>query len=135
SVVRTQLEPFGIGERCHISGAPVMLAPNAVQYIGMAIYELATNSVKYGALGAADGKVIISWSRLPADETNGTEEFQFEWREEDGPGVQPTSSGGFGRKVLEQLVSLALEGRATLIFHPAGVRWTLFAPAGAVLAG
>ena len=108
-----------------------MLAPNAVQYMGMALYELATNSVKYGALGALDGKVTISWSRVPAGEA---EEFQFEWREQDGPGVQQTSSMGFGRKVLEQLVSLALEGRATLIFHPNGVRWTLFAPGSAVLA-
>jgi hypothetical protein len=48
--------------------------------------------------------------------------------------VQQATSAGFGRKVLEQLVSFALEGRTTLIFHPAGVRWTLFAPAGAVVA-
>lgn len=134
SVVRTQLEPFGIGERCRIAGEPIMLAPNAVQYIGMALYELATNSIKYGALGAPDGKVTISWSRVPASEPGGAEEFQFEWREQDGPGVQQISTAGFGRKVLEQLVSLALEGRATLIFHPTGVRWTLFASAGAVLA-
>lgn len=134
SVVRTQLEPFGTGERCRIAGAPVMLSPTAVQYIGMALYELATNSVKYGALGAPDGKVTISWQRVPAGEAGGTEELQFEWREEDGPGVQQVSSAGFGRKVLEQLVSFALEGRTTLIFHPSGVRWTLFAPAGAILA-
>ncbi len=134
SVVRTQLAPFGVGERCQISGTPIMLSPNAVQYIGMALYELATNSIKYGALGAPDGKVTISWSRVPASEADEAEEFQFEWREQGGPGVQQTSSTGFGRKVLEQLVSLALEGRATLIFHPTGVRWTLFAPASAILA-
>lgn len=130
SVVRTQLEPFGIGERCRISGAPIMLSPTAVQYIGMALYELATNSIKYGALGAADGKVTITWQRVPAD---AAEEFQLEWREEGGPGVTQVSSAGFGRKVLERLVSFALEGRSTLIFHPGGVRWTLFAPASAIL--
>ena len=141
SVVRTQLEPFGIGERCRIAGPSIMLSPIAVQYIGMALYELATNSIKYGALGAADGKVAISWQRVPASapeefpqEFQGAAgEFQFEWREEGGPGVRQVSSAGFGRKVLEQLVSFALEGRSTLIFHPNGVRWTLFTPANAIL--
>jgi two-component sensor histidine kinase/PAS domain-containing protein len=135
AVVRTQIEPFGIGERCEIVGGPIMLSPPAVQYIGMALYELATNSVKYGALGAATGKVTISWSFEPGNETPGNEagEFQFQWRERGGPDVQPASTTGFGRKVLEQLVSLALRGNATLIFHPAGVSWTLFAPASAIV--
>jgi PAS domain S-box-containing protein len=130
AVVRTQIEPFGIGERCEIVGEPITLSPPAVQYIGMALYELATNSVKYGALGAEQGKVTISWSLVPNGDAT---EFQFEWRERGGPNVLPAASSGFGRKVLEQLVSLALQGSATLIFHANGVRWTLFAPAGAVL--
>ncbi|HET6159581.1 MAG TPA: HWE histidine kinase domain-containing protein [Dongiaceae bacterium] len=129
-VVRSQIDPFGIGERCEIVGEPLMLSPSAVQYIGMALYELATNSLKYGALGAPEGRVAITWSVVPGSEAS---EFQFEWREQGGPDVRQVSSAGFGRKVLEQLVSLALEGNATLIFHPAGVRWTLFAPARAVL--
>jgi two-component sensor histidine kinase len=78
--------------------------------------------------------VTINWSRVPAGKANEADEFLFEWHEQGGPGVQQTTSTGFGRKVLEQLVSLALEGRATLIFHPSGVRWTLFAPATAILA-
>ncbi|MBA4099306.1 MAG: hypothetical protein C0484_21375 [Rhodospirillum sp.] len=134
SVVRSQIEPFGIGERCQILGDAILLSPAAVQYIGMALYELATNSVKYGALSAAYGKVTIAWSLAPAEKADGPGEFQFEWREQDGPGVQRPTTAGFGRKVLEQLVSFALEGRTTLIFHPAGVRWSLYAPAGMVLA-
>ena len=130
AVIRTQIEPFGVGERCEIAGEPIMLSPPAVQYIGMALYELATNSVKYGALGVAKGKVTIAWSFRSGGEAS---EFQFEWREHGGPDVRPASSAGFGRKVLEQLVSFALQGSATLIFHPDGVSWTLFAPAGAVL--
>jgi two-component system CheB/CheR fusion protein len=96
----------------------------------MALYELATNSVKYCALGAVKGTVRIAWQLRSGSEGG---EFQFEWRERGGPDVRPASSAGFGRKVLEQLVSLALQGSATLIFHPDGISWTLFAPAGAVL--
>jgi two-component sensor histidine kinase len=142
SVVKSQIEPFGIGERCQILGDAIMVSPAAVQYIGMALYELATNSVKYGALSAPYGKVTIAWSLTQGatggatggDKADDPGAFQFEWREQGGPGVQQATSAGFGRKVLEQLVSLALEGRATLVFHPAGVRWTLYAPAGAVVA-
>jgi PAS domain S-box-containing protein len=137
AVVRTQLEPFGIGERCEIAGEAIMLSPQAVQYIGMALYELATNSVKYGALSQPAGVVAVKWSLRPAGEGGQSSEgaeFQFEWRERGGPDVRPAASAGFGRKVLEQLVSLALQGSATLIFHPAGISWTLFAPASAVLA-
>ena len=134
SVVKSQIDPFGIGERCQVLGDPILLSPPAVQYIGMALYELATNSVKYGALSAPYGKVTVAWSLAPAEKADDPGEFQFEWREQDGPGVQQATTAGFGRKVLEQLVSFALEGRTTLIFHPAGVRWTLFAPAGAVVA-
>ena len=124
SVVKSQIEPFGIGERCQVLGDAVLLSPAAVQYIGMALYELAT----------------IAWSLTPRDNAGQKAgekepgEFQLEWREQGGPGVKQATSAGFGRKVLEQLVSFALEGRTTLIFHPAGVRWSLFAPAGAVLA-
>jgi PAS domain S-box-containing protein len=142
SVVKSQIEPFGIGERCQVLGDPIVLSPPAVQYIGMALYELATNSVKYGALSAPYGRVTIAWSLTPgatggatgSEEADGAGEFHFEWREQGGPGVPQASTAGFGRKVLEQLVSFALEGRTTLIFHPAGVRWSLFAPAGAVVA-
>jgi PAS domain S-box-containing protein len=138
SVVKSQIEPFGIGERCQVLGDALLLSPPAVQYIGMALYELATNSVKYGALSSPYGKVTIAWSLTPRDDAGekagDAGEFQLEWREQGGPGVQQVATAGFGRKVLEQLISFALEGRTTLIFHPAGVRWNLFAPAGAVLA-
>ncbi|WP_162917266.1 HWE histidine kinase domain-containing protein [Dongia deserti] len=133
AVVRTQLEPFGVGARCEILGAPIMISSTAVQYIGMALYELATNSIKYGALGAPNGKATISWSLVPAGAHGKASEFQFEWREEGGPNVHEVVSSGFGRKVLEQLVSFALDGHSTLIFHPSGISWALFAPANSVL--
>jgi two-component sensor histidine kinase len=135
NVVRAQLEPFAVRDRCEIVGAPIMISPTAVQYLGMALYELATNSIKYGALGAPGGRAVISWSLVQAGEGGKGPEFQFEWRELNGPGVRESASSGFGRKVLEQLVSFALEGRSTLIFHPTGVSWALFAPAGSVLPG
>jgi len=130
AVVRSQLEPFGIVERCELDGETIMLSAPAVQYLGMALYELATNSVKYGALATPEGKVSISWSFKPNGDVT---EFRFEWREHGGPDAGAVSAKGFGRKVLEQIVPFALQGTSRLVFHAAGVTWTLFAPADAIL--
>jgi two-component sensor histidine kinase len=130
AVVRSQLEPFGIAERCGLAGEPVTLSAPAVQHIGMALYELATNSIKYGALATAAGEVSIDWSFKPNGDVI---EFRFEWRESGGPDASTVSSKGFGRKVLEQIVPFALQGTSRLVFHATGVTWTLFAPVDAIL--
>ena len=59
-----------------------MLSPTAVQYVGMALYELATNSIKYGALKREGGTVRIAWSTVPDDADSAA--FRFEWRESGG---------------------------------------------------
>src|SRR5690606_21552890 len=43
------------------TGPDVSLAPRAAEVIGMALHELATNSLKYGALSAGNGRVEIGW--------------------------------------------------------------------------
>jgi two-component sensor histidine kinase len=121
-VVRAQLDALALGERCAIAGPPLAVTAVAVQYLGMAVYELATNSVKYGALSAPTGTATIAWSLShQGDEP----EFRFEWREISGPALGPVTEKGFGRTVLEQLAPAALHGQATLRFDPAGVIWIL----------
>src|SRR5690606_23410253 len=56
-LLQEHLKPFGYEERITLSGPMVMLTPNAVQYLGMAIHELGTNSAKYGALSEASGRI------------------------------------------------------------------------------
>jgi PAS domain S-box-containing protein len=130
SVVRSQLDPFGIGDRCEVAGQPILLSPTAVQYLGMALYELATNSIKYGALKREAGIVRIAWSAGPGEADSDT--LRFEWRESGGSLAMPQSTGGFGRKVLEEVVPLALQGDAHLTFDASGAVWNLTAPASAV---
>jgi two-component sensor histidine kinase len=55
------LEPYP-AERFEIEGIPVLLPQKAVVSFSLAIYELATNAAKYGALSVAQGKVSISWA-------------------------------------------------------------------------
>jgi PAS domain S-box-containing protein len=121
-LVRAQLEPFCSTDRCEIAGPPALLKPMAVQYLGMAMHELATNSAKYGALSSGTGRLSVAWSYS----RNGSQPtLSLTWRESGGPPVRKTSRLGFGRQVLENLSPAALDGTGKLTFDPQGLVWTL----------
>jgi two-component sensor histidine kinase/PAS domain-containing protein len=122
-VITSQLEPFCSAERCQISGPPALLKPMAVQYLGMAIHELATNSAKHGALSVQHGRLEVVWS---VDKNgNGGKRLNLRWQETGGPRVSQNDDRGFGRQVLEKLAPSALGGTGKLSFPPEGVVWTL----------
>ena len=106
--------------RVEIHGPRVVLGPNATNTIGMALHELATNAVKYGALSVIDGQIRVSW-------TVEAGELLVEWRERGGPPVSPPTHRGFGRNVIERTAE-RLGGTAALAFDPEGVSWRLRAP-------
>ena len=64
-LVRAQLTAFGT-ERVATHGERIMLRTEAVQNVALALHELATNALKYGALSVPAGKVNIDWTRQPA---------------------------------------------------------------------
>lgn len=123
-LVRAHLELFGIRERTAIAGPPLFLAANAVQNLGYALHELATNASKHGALSMPGGRVEISWSGPDSDK-----KICLQWTERDGPSVPSPLRHGFGHLVLTRLVAQALEGTSQLAFCANGVRWELHFPA------
>jgi PAS domain S-box-containing protein len=133
-LVRTQLEPFCSSDRCEISGPHAMLKPMAVQYLGMAIHELATNSTKYGALSVAEGRITVKWS---FSLRNGGSEpaMTLTWMESGGPPPRRSSRSGFGRQVLENLAPAALGGTGKLSFARTGLVWTLEVSRGVLVDG
>jgi two-component sensor histidine kinase len=103
-----------------------MLTPEAAQYLGLALHELATNATKYGALTIPTGKVQIAWQ-----ERDGPEQVQrlvFTWRESGGSSVSMTGRKGFGHVVLEEIVPGMFGGTATLALASEGMTWTLDVP-------
>ena len=127
-LVRDQLAPFteAGSERTTVSGPDIILKPEAAEAIGLALHELATNAVKYGALSVPGGHVTISW----AFEDQGTAPSQFlvNWLEKGGPIVTPPSHTGFGHIVFERLVTKSLNGSVAIDFAPAGLSWKLSIP-------
>jgi two-component sensor histidine kinase len=118
------MEPFGLLDSHQISlaGPKLRLTPATAHAVGMALHELATNAVKYGALSLPSGRVAVEWR---VEGLNGSQEFVLSWREADGPPVvQPTRSG-FGVQIIQRLTALALDGKVDHQFLPGGVEWEL----------
>ena len=133
-VVRTQLEPFQQHDqsRLTIKGPGLLLSPKAVEQIGMALHELATNATKYGALSAPAGAVSISWT-VAADGSE-PEQLRIVWHEHGGPPTMSPRREGFGHMVITRLVPKALDGDARLDFLVEGLRWAIAIPTASIAA-
>ncbi|MDC7785399.1 HWE histidine kinase domain-containing protein [Rhodoplanes sp. TEM] len=131
-LVRFQLAPF-VGEAAslQVDGPPLLLRPEAVQNLGFALHELATNANKYGALGQAGGIVRIGWSVTAG--TDGTERVRLVWHESGGPPVAPPTRVGFGSTVIQKLTEASLAAVVTVAYDPAGFRWEADMPAAEIL--
>ncbi len=118
-LVRAQLSAFGT-EKVTIRGDRVVLRAEAVQNVGLALHELATNASKYGSLSVPEGRVTIEWAPHGDPENRG---IRLAWRESGGPPVQQPERTGFGRFVLERVTVNALGSGGTQ-FWPSGLVWT-----------
>ena len=124
-LIHQQILPFADrADAIQLSGPPILLQPAAAETIGLALHELATNSVKYGALSSNEGHVEIEWDC--AVNTDG--EFLITWTEHGGPAVKEPTKRGFGSTVIERLVSGKTGGESKLEFREAGIRWQLLCP-------
>jgi two-component system, chemotaxis family, CheB/CheR fusion protein len=113
------------GEQLRVSGPPVRFQPKAAETFALAIHELATNAIKYGALSQPTGRVDVSW-RV----NNGSDpiELVFDWREKGGPRVEPPGRKGFGSELLERTLVFEFKGKTTLAYDPTGLHCTIAIP-------
>ena len=95
-IVHLTLEPFIA--RTESDGPNVMLSAKNAQNFSLALHELATNAMKYGALSRAGGNVSILW-RVASN--SGDAVLKFRWQESGGPPVFAPGQRGFGTLLLE----------------------------------
>ena len=113
--------------KIQVAGPPVTLPPTAAQALGLALHELATNAVKYGALAQPTGKLEVMW-QLTATKHN--PEIVLEWRES---GVSMPAAGspkrkGYGSELIERALPYQLSAKTHLEFGPDGVRCAILVP-------
>lgn len=93
---------------------------------GIALHELATNAVKYGALSVADGTVRLDWH---LEETSShRRQLSMTWQEADGPEIAGPERKGLGARLLEDVVVAELNGEAELVYERRGFRYHLKFP-------
>lgn len=105
-------------DRISLDGPQVTLGPRAAVSLGMALNELATNALKYGALCADAGHVSFSWILKDGLVT-------ASWVESGGPRVTSPRRSGFGRLILEKALATDLGGSVQMDFAPTGVVCTI----------
>lgn len=111
--------------RITLQGPEVVLEPNIAIAFALALHELATNAVKYGALSNALGRVSVCWD---IEDRNGVEWVVLEWRERGGPPVTPPDRRGFGSRLIERGIAGEIGGETHLRFEPAGLTCYIAAP-------
>jgi two-component sensor histidine kinase len=104
-LIAAELEPYASESpgRLQLDGEPMRLGSAQAVALGLAINELATNALKYGALSTPGGRLDVSW-RMQAGHAVLT------WRESDGPEVCAHAIENFGSRLLRRLVEGQLKG-------------------------
>jgi PAS domain S-box-containing protein len=106
------------GPKAELKGADVALPASATQPLAMAVHELATNAVKYGALSTPRGRVTVAWHV----EAMPSQMLMLRWAESGGPSVVAAPSRrGFGSRVLDGTIREQLAGEVSIAWEPSGI--------------
>jgi two-component system CheB/CheR fusion protein len=134
-LIQTEIAAMhGSGERITLDGpSGIRLRSSMVQTLAMALHELATNAVKYGALGQPAGHLAISW-RMVEPDLRGQPRLRIEWRESGVKMPAPDSlpqGGGQGRELIERALPYQLSAKTSFELGPDGVHCTITIPVSA----
>jgi PAS domain S-box-containing protein len=117
-LVHSQLAPYATTANTTTGGPDVTLTPTVTQAVAMALHELVTNAVKYGALSNPSGHVAVNWHQRVDEEAS---RVKIEWRESGGPPVVRPTKTGYGTSLIREMIPHELGGTVDLAFVPDGV--------------
>lgn len=129
NLIRDELLSVGAadGPSLGIEGPEVSLGPKAAESIGLAIHELTTNALKYGALRVPDGNLQIRWTVNMDD--GGARRLDLRWIEQGVPAIplKPVRKG-FGSELISDALPYQLGAETRLEFRGGGVRCSISVP-------
>jgi two-component sensor histidine kinase len=122
-LIEHHIEPFSptAPGRVALAGPAIRLNGQAAQILGMAMHELATNAVKYGAFQGDEGHLSVTWDRVG-------DHLELIWRETLVRMLETSERTGFGTTVLKSMVGGALEADVERICHDDGMEWRFAIP-------
>jgi two-component sensor histidine kinase len=140
-LLRSELAAFGAlpdeDARVSLAGPRgIPLRSGGIQTLALALHELITNSLKYGALSQPGATLSVRWALLPVA-AGERPRLRFDWEER---GVTMPVRGetpervGQGRDLIERAVPYQLEATVDYALTADGVRCAMVLPVSQTLA-
>jgi PAS domain S-box-containing protein len=110
-----------------IAGPAILLPAMSAQAMGLALHELATNAVKYGALAQPTGQLTIEWG---VEYHGSVPTVALDWRESGVAMPQPVAAHrkGYGSELIERALPYQLQAKTKLEFGKDGVHCSIVVP-------
>ena len=119
AVLLAPYDDKGAGDRVRISVPELLVGEASATTLALIVHELATNSIKYGALSTATGTVDVSCMEHDS-------EVVIIWTERGGPAVVASKGpAGFGSQLVTRSISSQLGGTIAFDWPAEGVIVTL----------
>lgn len=112
-LLTTELQPYELSRFTFEGEADRSFPAERRDVLSLALHELTTNALKYGALSVPEGRVTVAWRTLDG-------RVVITWREAGGPPVTPPQRRGYGFIMLRRMMESA-NGAANIDFQPTGV--------------
>jgi PAS domain S-box-containing protein len=113
--------------QAHWDGPEIALTPRATNAMALALHELATNALKFGALSNDTGHVEVTWN---GNKAGGVDLY---WVETGGPAPGEPARQGFGVALLSNVTGRELGGEVKLEFRATGVWARISSDASAIV--
>jgi len=109
------------------SGPETVVRNSTAQTLALAVHELTTNALKYGALSTDAGRLTIHWRE---HDLHGQPWLRLEWEETDIPEGKPTGrkNHGYGRVLIEKALPRQLGAETELTFGTGQMRCMIDLP-------
>lgn len=124
ALIEEELAPYRHDSNVSVDGPDVVLNPDAAQAMCMIFHELCTNAAKYGAFSTKKGRVAVDWEIVEKDDSAW---LDMTWHEKGGPAAKDSKTG-FGTRLIRNLLSHGLGGKADLRFGKTGVHCQICVP-------
>lgn len=129
ALLRTLLAPYQAeanSARIVITAEDISVGSGAAVTLAMLLHELTTNALKYGALAADTGQIVL---RGEVDH----DDYLLVWEERGGPAIDgPPSKQGFGTLMVQRAANLQLGASFQYAWERRGLRLTLRIPVASV---
>lgn len=108
-VISNTLQPFG--ENYSLTGRDILLPGDLCFDLSLVLFELSTNSAKYGAFGPGDGEVKISWKLAGKVKER---VLILIWNDSSRQVESKPCGTGFGSRLIKQIVETKYGGNVSV---------------------